>query len=199
MTVTITQDFFGVYKQVLSPDFCAAAIERFENDPRKLRGMVGDHQHRPEVKDCEEIDLTTAGAGWEDVVSIVSSSLYRYLEMYMKKWSRAFRSVEITHEGFRMTKFAAGQQYNWHSDNIGGSPTRVITAQWYLNTVEGAGTTQFLWMNRNIKPVQGQLVFWPVGWPFFLREEAPVNDSKYTIMTQLHQRLVQPQAGSQAE
>ena len=199
MAVTLSSDFFGIYKQVLSPKLCTTIIERFESDPRKVRGMVGDHQYNPEVKDCTEIDLHTAKEGWEDVENILSKTLKNSLELYMQKWGRAFKGVEITHETFRMTRYNPGQQYNWHSDNMGGSTSRVITAQWYLNTVKEAGATEFMWMNRKINPVQGQVLLFPVGWPFFYRETAPVSGPKYTITTQLHQRRLKVDTGIQAK
>lgn len=198
MAITVSSDFFGVYKGALSADLCHSIIERFENDPRKIRGMVGDHQHKPEVKDCTEIDLATVGEGWEDVEAILSKSMQKHLGEYMQKWGKAFKGVEMTHEGFRLTRFKPGQQYNWHADNIGGSTTRVMTVQWYLNTVAGGGATEFLWMNRQIEPLQGQLLIFPVGWPFFYREAAPLKMPKYTLMTQLNQRLMRLDSAQQA-
>lgn len=181
-------DLFGIYDGALSSDFCRNVIERFESDPRKTKGMVGEGQYRPDFKGTVEIDFNEIKQGWEDVISVINQNLMRYLGIYMQKWARAFKSVEIGHEGFRMARYNPGQQFNWHSDNIGSTISRVITAQWYLSTVEEGGATEFLWMNRAVAPVEGRLMLAPVGWPFYHRGAPPVSGPKYTIITQLHQK-----------
>lgn len=194
MTEYVQEDFFGLYDRALSGDFCRDVIERFENDPRKTRGMVGEGNYRPDFKGTTEIDFADIRQGWEDVINTVNQSLMYFLRQYMQKWGEAFKSVEIHHEGFRMARYNPGQQFDWHSDNIAGSYTRVMTAMWYLNTVEEGGETEYKWLGRSVRPVEGRLMLCPVGWPFFHRGKAPVTGPKYTIITQLHQqrRKVQP-------
>lgn len=113
----------------------------------------------------------------------------------MERWQRAFQSVNITHEGFRMARYEPGQQFNWHSDNIGSTISRVITAQWFLNTVEEGGATEFLWQGRAIEPRVGRLMLAPVGWTFYHRGAPPVSGNKYIIITQLHQKRREGGAG----
>jgi Rps23 Pro-64 3,4-dihydroxylase Tpa1-like proline 4-hydroxylase len=111
-----------------------------------------------------------------------------YLRQYMTRWGEAFKSVEIHHEGFRMARYNPGQQFDWHSDNMAGSYTRVMTAMWYLNTVEEGGETEYKWLGQKVKPVEGRLMICPVGWTYYHRGVAPVSGPKYTIITQLHQQ-----------
>ncbi len=181
--------FFGIYDGALSPDFCRDVIDRFENDPRKVKGLVGEGNYRPEFKGTTEIDFADVTQGWEDVIGIINKNLIYHLKKYMERWSRAFKTVDIVHEGFRMARYNPGQLFNWHSDNIGSSMSRVITAQWYLNTVDEGGETEFLWHRKAIKPVEGRLIFAPVGWTYYHRGAPPVSGPKYTIITQLHQKL----------
>ena len=182
------EDFFGIYDGALTPEFCRSTIERFEKDPRKIKGLVGEGVYRPEFKGTVEIDFAETPDGWEDVVTTISQNLKFHLRRYMQKWGRAFTSVDITHEGFRMSKYEPGQVFNWHSDNIGSTITRVITAMWYLNTVEEGGETEYLWNGRAIKPVEGRMALIPVGWTYYHRSAPPVTGPKYIIITQLHQK-----------
>ena len=182
------EDFFGIYDRALSAPFCRDVVERFENDPRKTLGKVGDGVYRPDFKGTTEIDFVDIRHGWDDVINTVNQSLLFYLRQYMQKWGEAFRTVEVHHEGFRMARYNPGEQFDWHSDNIAGSFTRVITAMWYLNTVEVGGETEYKWLGRSIRPVEGRLMICPVGWPFYHRGAAPVSSPKYTIITQLHQQ-----------
>lgn len=181
-------DFLGIYDRSLGPDFCRDVIQRFENDPRKVTGKVGDSQYRPEFKATTEIDFVEVSKGWEDVINTANLRLAQHLRDYMPRWAEAFKAVEVHHEGFRMARYEIGQQFDWHSDNIGGSYTRVMTAVWYLNTVEEGGATEFKWIGKQVQPVEGRLLIYPVGWPFFHRDAPPVSGSKYIIMTQLHQK-----------
>jgi hypothetical protein len=188
------EDFFGIYDGALSADFCRNTIQRFENDPRKIRGLVGEGVYRPEFKGTTEIDFNEIPEGWQDVVSTISQNLKHHLRLYMKQWGRAFKDVDITHEGFRMSRYDPGEIFNWHSDNIGSALSRVITAMWYLNDVDEGGETEYMWNGRAVKPVEGRMVLIPVGWTYYHRSAPPVTGPKYIIITQLHQkrRMVQP-------
>ncbi|MSQ97715.1 MAG: hypothetical protein EXR85_00230 [Xanthomonadales bacterium] len=188
MADCVMEDFFGIYDKALNAELCQDIVQRFENDPRKSRGKVGEGRYRPDFKGTMEIDLADIRHGWEDVINTVNQSLMFYLRQYMKKWTEAFKSVEVHHEGFRVTRYNPGEQFDWHSDNIGGTYTRVMTAMWYLNTVEEGGETDYKWMGRAIKPLEGRLIICPVGWPYFNRDNPPVSGPKYTIITQLHQQ-----------
>lgn len=182
------EDFFGIYDNALSSEFCQDVIQRFEGDQRKTRGKVGEGNYRPDFKATTEIDLVDISQGWEDVINTANQTLMYYLRQYMKKWAEAFKTVEVHHEGFRLTRYSPGDHFNWHSDNIGDSYTRVMTAMWYLNTVDEGGETDYKWMGPPIKPVEGRLMICPVGWPYYHRGAPPVSGPKYTIITQLHQR-----------
>ncbi len=181
-------DLFGIFDKSLGADFCHDVIHRFENDPRKVSGKVGDGQYRPDFKASTEIDFVEVRQGWEDVINTANQRLAQHLKEYMPRWAEAFRAVEVHHEGFRMVRYETGQFFDWHADNMGGFYTRVMTAVWYLNTVAEGGRTEFKWAGQSIQPVQGRFLIYPVGWPFFHRDAPPLSGPKYIIMTQLHQK-----------
>ena len=61
----------------------------------------------------------------------IEGSLRRCLKEYMSRWGRAF-PIGVYPEEPRITRYRKGEGfYAWHSDNIGRSPTRVITAIWW--------------------------------------------------------------------
>jgi hypothetical protein len=181
---------FGIYEDVLSPDFCEDVIRRFEADPRKVKGMTASGAHGVvdrRVKSTTEILLWTHAEGWEDLNQTIVESLQRCLKDYMGRWGRAF-PIGVYPEEPRITRYLQGEGfYAWHSDNIGRSPTRVITAIWYLNTVERGGETDYRWQGVAVKPKVGRLLLCPVGWPFLHRGNPPESGPKYILITQLHQ------------
>ena len=184
--------FFGVFDRELPSSICSQIIARFEADDRKVEGMVGDSRGGGgavdrRVKETTEILLWTNSEGWEDVNELVQRSLQRRLRTYLKPFGEAF-PIGIYPEEPRITRCRVGEGFNaWHSDNIGRSPTRVITAIWYLNTVRRGGETWYKWQDRAVKPVEGRLMLCPVGWPFIHRGNAPRSEPKYILITQLHQ------------
>ena len=189
--------FFGIYERELPPDVCQEIIRRFEADDRKVKGLVGDSKGGggavdPSVKSTTEILLWTHRQGWEDVNRIILRSLQRRLREYMRPFAEAF-PIGIHPEEPRITRYQIGEGFNaWHSDNIGRSPTRVLTAIWYLNTVDEGGETEYKWQSEAIRPVEGRLLLCPVGWPFIHRGKPPISGPKYIMITQLHQ--ASPQA-----
>lgn len=184
--------FFHVYENALSAEFCQQAINRFEQDQRKVEGKIGNGTPEgavdPNFKITQEIMLEECIVGWEDVMETISENLNFHLLDYMKAWGAAFR-VPIYPEEYRISKYEIGGHFNWHSDNIGNTVTRVLTAIWYLNDVQEGGETEYPWQGIKLAPKTGTLLICPVGWPFFHRSAAVVSNPKYIIITQLHQKL----------
>ena len=187
-----SEHFFGIYDGALPRDFCRSVIARFEADPTKTVGKIGDGTPggsvRPDIKSTTEIMLTADRADWADVLLQAKLCLQKLLPVYLKAWQPAF-PVPLRTEDYRIARYNPGEHFNYHSDNIGGSVTRVITAQWYLNDVAEGGSTEFPWYEVAVQPREGRLMLAPVGWTFLHRGAPPASGPKYIIITQLHQVL----------
>ncbi len=184
--------FFGVYENSLPAGFCRAVIGRFDQDPQVGPGRYGNGTRGGAVdnniKQTTEIDLDGTHQGWRQEERVLMQSLGRHLRQYMESWRRAF-NCDITHEPLKIARYPVGGQFDWHSDNLGsGVTTRVITALWYLNTVEKGGETEYPWQKMSIQPVEGRLLLCPVGWTYVHRGAPPESGPKYIAITQLHQR-----------
>lgn len=184
--------FFGIYEQSLPRGFCQAVIERFDADPQVGPGLYGNGTREgaidTKIKQTTEINLDGTHEGWRDETRVLMGSLNRHLKQYMQTWGRAF-PCEIIHEPLKIARYPIGGQFDWHSDNLGnGVTTRVITALWYLNTVDEGGETDYPWQGMAVKPVEGRLLMCPVGWTYMHRGAPPVSGPKYIAITQLHQR-----------
>ncbi len=76
--------------------------------------------------------------------------------------------------------------HHWHSEIYPQADTndalyRVLYYQYYLNTVEEGGETQFYYQDKNIRPQQGRLVIAPAGFTHTHKGHVPVSDDKYII------------------
>ena len=191
MQVKGMEQFFGIYDGELDSGFCQDIIRRFEDDGRKVEGMGGRGNGGVvdrRAKATSEVLLWTHREGWEDVNAAIVKSLQHRLREYLSEWGQALR-LGIYPEEPRVTRYKTGDGFlAWHSDNVGRSPTRVITAIWYLNTVKEGGETWYKWQDVAVRPIEGRLLLCPVGWPFIHRGNPPISGPKYILITQLHQR-----------
>ncbi len=185
-------DFFGIYDDALSEEFCSNLIKKFEQDDRKAKGKVGkmgmNDAVDTTVKDTVELILDNDKPEWKGEFDIIVASLKKYLPLYMEKWKESLK-VAIYPELFKVTKYEIGGKFTMHSDNIGGNATRVITAIWYLNDVMEGGETEYPWQNISVKPKAGRFLLCPVGRTHIHQGKPPLSNPKYMVITQLHQKI----------
>jgi hypothetical protein len=101
--------------------------------------------------------------------------------MYMQLLMRAFRCGSIN-----LQKYLADQggYPHWHSEQFpqdagGEALHRVLLWTVYLNTVPGAGETEFFYQNRKITPQVGSLLIAPAGFTHTHRGNRPTGGDKY--------------------
>ena len=187
-------DFFGIYDDALSAEFCKSVIQKFEDDTRKEQGRLGGYDKNDgintNIKDTTELVLDNSKIDWKPEFDVVIASLKENLAKYVEPFQKSL-NVPIAPELFKVTRYDVGGKFTMHSDNIGGATevTRIITAIWYLNDVEEGGETEYPWQDQMIKPQQGRLLLCPVGWPYIHQGLPPVSGPKYIIITQLHQQV----------
>lgn len=185
------KEFFKIYESALDAKFCSKVIERFEQSDEVAEGRVGDGSYLGTIdrskKNTFDLVLNQGGA-WDDVMAVLNQSLGEYLDRYIANWRPAF-TVSLRAEPIKIQKYPPGGHFSWHSDNMGGSVTRVLTIIWYLNTVTEGGETEYIWQDTKIKPKVGDLLICPVGWPFFHCGRPPINQYKYIAITQIHQMV----------
>jgi len=91
---------------------------------------------------------------------------------------------------FQVQKYAADQGHfrSWHIENIGKRMAgRIFSILIYLNTLEEEmkGETEFLLLERKIRPVAGKLLIHPAGYPFVHRGNKPCSSDKYVLISWL--------------
>lgn len=80
----------------------------------------------------------------------------------------------------------SGGYHHWHSEIYPQADThdalyRVLYYQYYLNSVEQGGETEFYYQDKKIRPQQGRLVIAPAGFTHTHKGHVPVSDDKYII------------------
>jgi len=57
----------------------------------------------------------------------------------------------------------------------------------YLNTVSEGGETEFLYLHRRIKPLQGRLLIFPASFTHTHRGNPPLSGDKYILTSWLEE------------
>ncbi len=138
-----------LFENSLSPEVCKDIIRRFDVDERKFEGGVsyGDGRHglEPGLKKCTELYLS-AHDDWKDIDDILFGEVRSKILFLRKKYTGLQRIHKVMDEGYRVKHYKndGSEFFNWHIDSNGRNQGhRYYVIQWYLNTVEEGGETEF--------------------------------------------------------
>ncbi|QSX79136.1 2OG-Fe(II) oxygenase [Agrilutibacter solisilvae] len=80
----MTADFIEVFDDALSPDACAAMLERFARSGEALPGRVGGGV-MPELKDSQDISIS-GREEWRDVEGQLNAAVFKGLLAYLRRY-----------------------------------------------------------------------------------------------------------------
>ena len=182
--------FIRWYDDALAPEICQDIITRFEHDDRKMVGMVSGNQGAEvDLKGKQTSELILQSDDWADIIDTLQQNLFTYLDTYSTdvKFLAGSDHKELQGEPLRLKKYDIGGQFHWHIDcNSQRNRTRALAIQWYFNTVDEGGHTEFEDQNARIQPVEGRLAFFPVAWTYRHRGAPPSSGPKYVCTTFVH-------------
>ena len=180
------ESFIRWYDGALSDEFCEDIIHRFDKSHHKEEGRVGQKELNVSDKKSIEIWIEKKNVKhqWADVVAILRKTSGELVNKYIsenKFWGLADRQFQL--ESFRIKKYRIGDYHTWHFDT--SSPrifTRLLAIQFYFNTVEEGGETEFSPFHDclKVKPVQGRVVVFPTLWTHVHRGAPPKSGPKYS-------------------
>lgn len=167
----------------LSADFCQRVIDKFESDPRKQKGMIGEGVFRPDIK--RSLDLQVSGVvDWEQEDEVFVTSLRSSLAFLSKTFPHT--SFDGSDEGYQIQKTLPGDFYVRHVDWAPTQATRSFVVIWYLNDVDSGGETFFEYQNLKVKPEVGKMLIFPPYWMFPHQGLTPVSGTKYICTSWMH-------------
>jgi hypothetical protein len=187
-----TDRFIRWYDEALAVEVCREIIERFDRDKRTMTGLVAGNRG-PEFEPLKQTtELVLPDDGWTDIKQTLQQNLFDYCARYQAatRFLIGSEHKDIVAEPLRVKKYEKGGQFHWHIDSSSG-PTisRCLAVQWYFNTVEEGGCTEFEDQDADIAPVEGRIAFFPVGWMYRHRGAPPLSGPKYVCTTFLHPKL----------
>ena len=200
----INDTFIYIEKQNLSRDLCNELISKFENDERRIAGVISKGLDR-NVKFTTDLVITELPE-WSSIDKILCDILSVALKKYLfttiiangnnnspliilsqivnttARINNENGDYNITDFGYQIQKYDKNTGfYIWHNDFVHDNSGRMryFTFIWYLNDVHVGGQTEFL--QGKIKPEAGKLVLFPATWTYVHRGIMPISENKYIL------------------
>lgn len=193
MTMKITSqytNFIGMYQDVFPDGFCNHLINEFErllvsgacsnrqDEENVLKAKKEDHFHFLNLKYNSITPFNQ-----NESVHVFLEGLQKCFDEYLNEYDiLRERSLRCTH--IKMQKTDPGAGYHvWHfeqgADHDAG---RCLVFIAYLNDIEDAGETEFLYQRLRIPPKENSMVIWPAGFTHTHRGNVVHgNKSKYIV------------------
>ena len=181
------QDFIGFYENVFPSGWCEHLITEFDSFFEK--GFCSSREGSKLKKDDYYIFLDFRNhpnvlRAFEDMnpMDIFKEGLQNCFEDYCEKYE-SIKNVEVKCSSVKMQKTNPGQGYHtWHFEQSHWDPARILAYSVFLNTIEDAGETEFLYQKLRIAPKENSVIIWPATFTHTHRGNVVHGDkSKYII------------------
>lgn len=165
------EQFIGMYDNVYPDYFCHHMIEEFER--LNVNGMVGNRQNsenaRKYNKQDEFVFLNLKNHSISEFqdnssMDIFWEGLQSCFNHYENEYD-VLKSVNIKCSSVKIQKTEPGGGYHvWHYEQGNGNQAnRSLVYAIYLNTIEEAGETEFLYQRLRIPCKENTCLIWPAG------------------------------------
>jgi len=183
-------DFIGMYNQVFPDGFCNHIISEF--DRLHENGLCGNRQDSEGARKIakedtfyflnlknHEMSLFNGVRPLDIFITGLQNCFDEYIDEY-----DILKDVELTCTSIKVQKTNPGGGYHvWHPEQGNGSmAARCLTYIAYLNDIDSAGETEFLYQKLRIPPKENSLVIWPASFTHTHRGNVVHgNKSKYIV------------------
>lgn len=183
-------DFIGMYENVYPDGFCHHMIEEFERLLNK--GMCGNRQDTENIPKTKKDDRfyflnmkNHVMNSFNDisVMDIFMTGLQNCFDEYVSEFD-ILKDLNLKCTSVKMQKTVPGAGYHvWHSEQGNEeSSARCLVYSLYLNDIDDAGETEFLYQKLRIPPRENCMILWPAAYTYTHRGNVVHGDkSKYII------------------
>jgi hypothetical protein len=183
-------DFIGMYENVYPDGFCNHMISEFE---RMLsNGSCGNRQDEEGTTKTRKEDnfyflnlRNHVLSSFNDVsvMNIFMTGLQNCFDEYTDQFD-ILKDLNLKCTSVKMQKTVPGAGYHvWHCEQGNDeSANRCLVYSLYLNNINDAGETEFLYQKLRIPPKENCMILWPAGFTHPHRGNVVHGDkSKYII------------------
>ena len=184
--------FIGIFDNVFHDSYLNDVMEFFEQAKELPMFQKKLHNHPKHDREMDEMMFSSP-----DTIQHVPKHFTQYffnalweqiIPMYQEKFS-VLGVVQLAGEDVKMKKISPGGGFHsWHFESSGEYSKRKLVIQLYMNDIDEAGETEFLYQNKRISPKRNRLLVWPADWTHTHRGNPPIGDKdKYILTTWLSQ------------
>lgn len=194
-------DFIGFYQNVFPEGFCEHVVEQYD---RAFEDGICQTRQRDEgtqktFKDGSYAFLNVNSHTQNifkrfsnyETKHIVTAGLQRCFDAYSTEYD-VLQQHLIRSTAIKMQKTDPGQGYHvWHFEQAANddSISRCLVWAAYLNDIEEAGETEFLYQKLRVPPKKNTLIIWPAAFTHTHRGNVVHgNKSKYIMTGWFHLR-----------
>tara|TARA_R110002012_G_scaffold309892_1_gene517225 strand:- start:51 stop:656 length:606 start_codon:yes stop_codon:yes gene_type:complete len=185
--------FIGIFDNVFEDEYIDELINFFE--AKDKMNFVQNSSANGNLKidrDMDEMFL-------DDIATIQRVPLGYIQHFFQKLWNNLYplyveefsvlKTMQMQGESLKMKRIKPGGGFHsWHFEGMGKTPQRKVVVQLYMNDVDEAGETEFLYQNKRISPKRNRLLIWPADWTHTHRGNPPIGEkSKYILTTWLEE------------
>tara|TARA_Y100000004_G_C8943952_1_gene425385 strand:- start:852 stop:1433 length:582 start_codon:yes stop_codon:yes gene_type:complete len=181
-------NFIGVFENAYNNEFCNEVIEFYNNmDKAGFTHSESNSQKQGKLsKDSDSLFLTKV-----NVVRPASDIHKFFLKIFWDsiypEYKNKYGILDNTdrhqiYETKIQKTLVGGGFHDWHYE-ASGKPenNRLLNVQLYLNTVDEGGETEFLYLQRREKAIQGKLLIYPSAITHTHRGNTPLSNDKYIL------------------
>jgi len=184
--------FIGIFDNAFHETYINDVIEFFEKAKEIPIFQQKLHNHPKHDREMDEMMFSSP-----DVIQHVPVHFSQYffstlweqiIPLYQEKFS-VLGIMQLAGEDLKMKKIAPGGGFHsWHFESSGDYSKRKLVVQLYMNDIDEAGETEFLYQNKRIAPKKNRLLVWPADWTHTHRGNPPIGEKdKYILTTWLSQ------------
>ena len=183
-------DFIGMYQNVFPDGFCSHAISEFERILSS--GSCGNRQDSEGAKKTLKQDYhyflnvrnhSLSSFNNCQFMEIFWNGLQNCFDEYCDEYD-ILKDLNLKCSSVKMQKTDPGAGYHiWHSEQGNGAESaRCLVYSAYLNDIDNAGETEFLYQKLRVPPKENTMVIWPAAFTHTHRGNVVHgNKSKYII------------------
>ena len=183
-------NFIGMYHDVFPDGFCNHLIDEFER--LLVSGACGNRQtYENALKTAKDdyhyfMNIKSNPMDFfnnESVVDVFVNGLQKCFNDYVNEYD-ILRDYDLRCTHLKMQKTVPGGGYHrWHAEQSpDADAARCLVYIAYLNDIEEAGETEFLYQRIRIPPKENTMVIWPAAFTHTHRGNVVHGDkSKYIV------------------
>ena len=181
------EGFIGIFDNVLPDNYITDIIKYFEELDKTgfiqaTKDFIPAHERdMGEVQFIEHhIIHKVHGPFLQDFFKMVWEDVW---PIYTTKFS-ILKNARMEADGLKMKSIKPGGGFHdWHYESGKDQPARKVVIQMYLNDIDEAGETEFLYQNKIFAPKKNRLLVWPADWSHTHRGNPPIGSTTKYILT----------------